>query len=88
MVNKIFLWTSLLLAAVVNLQFVHLEDAIAQDEPEIGLGAPPRFILGLRTGYDYDAEVWSLGGQFKLPLGRGRSGLQIIPSGDLFVSTQ
>jgi len=48
------------------------------------LGAPPRFILGLRTGYDYDAEVWSLGGQLKLHPGRGRSGLQIIPSGDVF----
>ncbi|HEX9971609.1 MAG TPA: hypothetical protein VGD14_06025 [bacterium] len=48
------------------------------------MGAPPGVILGLRAGYDYDAEAWSLGGQFMLPLGIGQGGLQIIPSGDLF----
>jgi hypothetical protein len=84
MVNKIFLWTSLLMAMVVNFTFVHLDNAIAQPEPGGGMWAPPRFILGLRAGYDYDAEVWSLGGQFVLPLGSRPGGLQIIPSGDLF----
>ena len=82
--NKIFLWTSLLMAMVVNFPFVNLDNAIAQPEPGGGMGDPPRFILGLRTGYNYDAEVWSLGGQFRLPIGMRRGGLQIIPSGDLF----
>jgi len=51
-------------------------------------GRAPRFrpsaVAGLRTGYDFDAEAWSLGGQLRLPIGGLRTGLQIIPSGDLY----
>jgi hypothetical protein len=37
-------------------------------------------MVGIRTGYDYDADVWGLGGQFRIPVGR----TQFIPSGDAF----
>jgi hypothetical protein len=47
--------------------------------------SPPLLVLlGIRTGYDYDAKAWSLGGQIKLPIGGRPGGLEIIPSGDLF----
>jgi hypothetical protein len=72
------------MAMVVNFTFIHLDHAMAQPEPGGGMWAPPRFILGLRGGYDYDAKVWSLGGQFVLPLSSRPRGFQIIPSGDVF----
>jgi hypothetical protein len=72
------------MVVVVNFPFVHLDNVIAQPEPGGGIWAPPRFILGLRGGYDYDAEAWSLGGQFVLPLGSRPGGIQIITSGDVF----
>ena len=50
-------------------------------------GSPGNIGLGIRTGYDYNADAWSLGGQIILPLGGRRGGIQIIPSGDIFFIT-
>lgn len=39
-----------------------------------------RLVLGVRTGYDFNANIWSAGGQFGIPIGP----IQFIPSGDVF----
>ena len=48
-----------------------------------GWGSKPSPEIGVRGGYDYDIDVWSAGGQFRLPIGR-RGRLEIVPSGDAF----
>jgi len=44
----------------------------------------PRLAIGVRVGRDFDADVWSLGGQlrFSLPF---LPGIELMPSGDVFV---
>jgi hypothetical protein len=44
-------------------------------------------IPGLRGGYDFDTDVWSVGGHIRFPLGLRFRRLRIIPSGDLFFVT-
>lgn len=44
-------------------------------------------ILGLRGGYYFDTDVWSVGGHIRFPLGLRFRRLRIIPSGDLFFVT-
>jgi hypothetical protein len=39
--------------------------------------------LGIRGGYDFDAEAVSLGGQLRLPIGPF---IEIVPSGDYFLA--
>lgn len=41
----------------------------------------PRPSIGLRGGYDFDADAWSLGAQARVPITRK---LQFVPSGDAF----
>jgi hypothetical protein len=40
----------------------------------------PKFLFGVRMGYDFNANIWSAGGQFWIPIGP----VQFIPSGDIF----
>lgn len=40
--------------------------------------------MGVRSGYDFEGEAWSLGGQARLPFARR---LELIPSGDAFFDT-
>lgn len=55
------------------------DDAMAQRD----WGSKPKPEIGVRGGFDYDIDVWSAGGQFRLPVGRhGR--LELAPSGDVF----
>lgn len=39
--------------------------------------------LGIRTGYDFEVDVWSVGGQFRFPARPGGA-LHLMPSADLF----
>jgi hypothetical protein len=48
-----------------------------------GMGTPsPVVSMGIRTGYAFDVDSWSLGGQLWLPIARGA--VKFVPSGDLF----
>ncbi len=53
------------------------------DAQRRGWGSRPSPEIGVRGGRDYDLDIWSAGGQFRLPLGR-RGRLQLVPSGDVF----
>jgi hypothetical protein len=80
---KIFLFSTILLSSIIP-----PNDTLAQmgkgSRQGMGMRGRPSMMVGIRAGYDYNAEVWSLGGQFRLPLGGMRGGFQIIPSGDAF----
>ena len=43
----------------------------------------PAPAIGIRSGYDFDGDAWSLGAQARLPVGRR---LEFIPSGDGFLA--
>lgn len=76
-------------AAASMLLAVHVvsaSTATAQFGPG-GLGRPvfsPPPAIGVRVGRDFDADVWSLGGQlrFSLPF---LPGIELMPSGDIFL---
>jgi len=76
--------TSIVTGVVLLYSFLVLPDN-AEAQRWGGRRFMPRLSMeiGIRAGYDYDADVWSVGGQFKLPLGLMRM-LQIVPSGDIF----
>ncbi len=38
--------------------------------------------VGVRGGYDFDAEDWSIGGQGRIPIARI---IEVLPSGDLYL---
>ena len=76
-------------AAAGMLLAVHLvsaSTATAQFGPG-GVGGPvfsPPPAIGVRVGRDFDADVWSVGGQlrFSLPF---LPGMELTPSGDVFL---
>ena len=57
--------------------------AVAVDAQRGRWSLKPSPQLGLRGGYDYDIDAWSVGGQARWPFGR-RGSYQFAPSGDVF----
>ena len=47
--------------------------------------AAPVPMIGIRSGYDFEGEAWSRGGQARLPVARR---LELIPSGDAFFDSE
>jgi len=47
--------------------------------------AAPVPMVGIRSGYDFEGEAWSLGGQVRLPVGRR---LELIPSGEALFDSE
>jgi hypothetical protein len=70
-------------AAVALALAVTAGDVVAQQRrPAPPPPVPSPAELGIRGGRDFDAEVWTLGMQFRMPLGPwGR--IQLVPSADL-----
>jgi len=84
MIQNKTIYTLLTLLFMQGLLLFTPNTSFSQWDSERVTRPSPRVALGVRTGYDWDADTWSLGGQVNVPLGLGRGGIQIIPSGDVF----
>jgi len=77
--NRSKMWLGVACVTMLAAGLLIPADAVAQGRSR----APAVPEIGMRAGWDFDADNWSLGGQARLPLGTsGFFGL--VPSGDAF----